>query len=487
LSSRGTVGLNYVKKRGLNEVSVKKFRLGFAPNSFSSLIDHLKNSNFTEEDMLAAGVVAKNERNMYDKFRNRIMFPVFGDSGKVIAFSGRIIEDDNQSPKYMNSPETPIYHKSDVLFNYFFAKKAIYDSKCAILVEGNIDVLSLSANGIENVVAPLGTAVTPQQVVKLWKITDEIIVCFDGDLAGQNASKRMALMVLPMITPRKNIKIACLPNGQDPDSLMRSLGKNYFMKFVKENSSCLALSEFLWINELRDAGLSFNDPDIIPERKSRLEEKLDEITKEIKNDVVSKNFRNFYKNRLFLLGRSSASRKTFSRSKLVDYRANTNLLSYGKILASPNNTENLKNNVINVEKRMFYILAANLELIDKAIQVHSIDIFGINFFSKDASAIMNIFSRAIESNRINDRDFLLDLLEKNDLRDYVLGSSKFVANSIEDNLKYLYSLVLERSIFVLEIEIKELSLRNNNEARRKSLMDELQLLHDRKSEWDSKF
>jgi hypothetical protein len=136
---------------------------------------------------------------------------------------------------------------------------------------------------------------------------------------------------------------------------------------------------------------------------------------------------------------------------------------------------------------MFYILLSNLELIDRAIEVHNIDVFGIDFFSQNASIIINIVCGVIESKKINDRNYLFDLLEKNDFRDYVLGSSKFAGNSIEDNLKYLYSLVLERNIFVLEIEIKELALKNNNEVKRKSLMSELEMLCNKKNDWDNKF
>jgi DNA primase len=473
----------------LDERAIEKFKLGFAPNSFNDLIGHLKKLNFSEEDMITAGVVAKNERSAYDKFRNRVMFPVFGDSGKVIAFTGRVIEED-ALPKYMNSPETPIYHKSDVLFNYFFAKKAIHDSRRAILVEGNLDVLSLCANGIENVVAPMGTAVTSQQLEKLWKITDEIVVCFDGDLAGQNASKRLALIVLSMITPKKNIKIACLPNNQDPDSLIRSLGKNHFIKFIKDGGNCLALSEFLWISELRETGLFPDDVDIIPEQKSKLEARLNEITEEIKNDVVSKNFRNFYRNRLFLLGRSKSTGKVFGRNRLLSLKADANSVDHKITLASansPSSIENLKNSVMSVEKHIFYILTANLELLDRVIQVHGIDVSKINFMSQDANAIIDIFGRAVECGRVADKDFLFDLLEKNDFREYVFGSSKFTGNSIEDNLKYLYSLILERNVFTLEIEIKELALKNNDEKRRKSLMGELESLYSEKSDWDNKF
>ena len=195
------------------------------------------------KDIIKAGVVSLNEKKIYDKFRNRIMFPILDKSGKIIAFSGRVINSSDM-PKYMNSPETPLYHKSDVLFNYFFAKKSIYDKGAAILVEGNIDTITLSVNGIENVVAPMGTAATERQIRELWKITDNIIVCFDGDSAGQKASKRLANLVLPIITASKSIKFVKLPKNQDPDDFIKEYGPIEFENLVKSSDSTINLSEF---------------------------------------------------------------------------------------------------------------------------------------------------------------------------------------------------------------------------------------------------
>ncbi|MDR3079014.1 MAG: DNA primase [Rickettsiales bacterium] len=486
LSPEGGGGLDYVKGRGLGQADMKKFRIGFAPNSYSRLLGHLRDLGFGEEEMLRAGVVAKNERSPFDRFRNRVMFPVFGDSGKVIAFSGRVIEK-GAMPKYMNSPETPLYHKGDVLFNYFFAKRAIVTTRQALLVEGNMDALSLHSRGIENVVSPLGTAVTQQQIDKLWKVADEIIVCFDGDEAGQKASKRLALMVLATIGADKSLRILSLPENRDPDEMIRLSGREYFLDYLRDGKNSMALSEFLWASELREVGLSPDGLALVPEQKNRLEMALDRIIGEIGNRIVRKNFRNFYSNRLFLLGRGKSPGKSGNGGdRALNYRGVTNI-DPGKSTVPPNSIENMKNSIRNIEKYMFYLLIGDLGLVEKIFQNYNVDVFAINFLRPDAAALVGALAEASGECGASDKSSLAAILEKNGLEDYLRGSSGFGVGPGGNGLDHLYSLVLERSALVLEIEIRELALLNNNEERRKVLLRELELLNGRRAALEGKF
>lgn len=479
LENKGKVGLNYILSRGLNIENIKKFRIGFAPNDNNNLIVYLKKFGFTEKQMEKAGVANIGDNGYYDKFRNRIIFPVFDKKGKVIAFTGRVI-DKNKMPKYMNSPETFVYHKSEVLFNYFFAKKSIYDNKKAILVEGNLDAISLSINGIENVVAPMGTAVTTKQIEELWKITDEIIVCLDGDLAGKKASKRVSLLVLPILSATKNIKFVFLPEGQDPDDLMKLLGKNNFINFLKDKNNCLSLSEFIWKNELDELNIDSNKDYITPEQKSNLEVRLQNIVKQINNKFVAKNFEDFYKKQLFFITKFDA------RKKIIKYKDVTEI-NYKKIIAPPNSIENLEKNIIKIEDNIFYLLINQLKLIDKIFQIYNIDILNMNFIGNNSNKLISIFLNIYESNMINDKEFLIKILEKNELKSYIINNNRFNKDSDEKKLKYLYSLILDRNIILLEIEIKELATKNNNEEKRKNIYKELEVLYKKRNDLEYEF
>ena len=472
----GRVGLNYITKRGLTVENIKKFKIGFAPQSFNALIQYLSKCGFNEKQLELAGLVAKNESNYYDKFRNRVMFPVLDKKGRVIAFTGRVV-DKNDIPKYMNSPETLIYHKSDVLFNYFFARKSIYDLKYALLVEGNLDAITLSINGIENVVAPMGTAITVRQIEELWKITDEIIVCLDGDSAGKKASVRLANLVLPNLTPMKNIKFVTLPTDQDPDDFIKNNGKSGFVNYINNKNNCLSLSEFLWKNELDLLNLNLDKKYITPEEKGILETRITEIIKQIQNQLVFRNFENFYKNQIFLISKYSGSKRA------IDYR-NLTKIDYKKDVKPVNSIDLLKQNIENIEKCMFCMIIDYMPLIDQIFQMYNVDIFNIDYISENSNELVDIFLKIYESNKIGNKEILFDILEKNNFNNYIIESNRY--NNILENKKvdYLYSLVLERNINLLEIEVKNLSFENNDEVKRKNIIGELELLQDKKNKLD---
>lgn len=217
----------YLKGRGITDETIKKFGIGFALDNWQGIRSYLKQRGFSEEEILELGLTTKNEKgNIYDRFRNRIIFPVFNVSGRVIGFGGRVLDD--SKPKYLNSPETPIFHKGTNLYGLNLAIKN-NQARTVIMVEGYMDVISLSQQGVTNVVATLGTALTEGQCKLLKRYIDTVIVSFDSDVAGQNATIR-GLEILQK--SGFDLKILQIPSGKDPDEFIRSFGREKFLNLV---------------------------------------------------------------------------------------------------------------------------------------------------------------------------------------------------------------------------------------------------------------
>jgi len=233
--------VKYLKKRGVSGEIAAKYDLGFAPDSFNNVAKQFDQAA-TEEQLIKIGLLKKNDKsNTYDRFRNRIMFPIKDRRGRVIGFGGRVLGD--EVPKYLNSPETPVFHKSDALYGLYEARKAKLTTQSLIVVEGYMDVVALVQHGVENVVATLGTATTTQHIQQLYRCTQEIIFCFDGDRAGREAAWRAAQQTIPLFKDGLEAKFLFLPQGEDPDSLIRSRGKEIFLQYVKDGD---ALSKFIF-------------------------------------------------------------------------------------------------------------------------------------------------------------------------------------------------------------------------------------------------
>jgi DNA primase len=217
----GRAGLDYFRRRGLTPETIKRFRLGFAPDGFEALKSKLAKENIPEGIALESGMLVKNEETgrVYDRFRGRVMFPIMDAKGRVIAFGGRALGD--EKPKYLNSPETPLFHKGRTLYNLNHAQKPARDKNEIIVVEGYMDVIALAEGGFPHAVAPLGTALTEDHIQLLWRFAQEPILCFDGDAAGQKAAARGVERVLPLLKPGLSLRFAWLPQGQDPDDLIR--------------------------------------------------------------------------------------------------------------------------------------------------------------------------------------------------------------------------------------------------------------------------
>ena len=263
----GARGAAYIRARGVDPKMVEHFRLGFAPSGGTALLDALT-PNFPRALLEEAGLVRADEHKTrwYDFFRDRVIFPIADRQDRIIAFGGRIIGDGQ--PKYINSPDTPIFQKGLNLYALNFARKAARDQP-VIVAEGYMDVIALHAAGFTGAVAPLGTALTEEQLLEIWKQSGDPILCFDGDTAGRRAADRAVERALPMIRAGRALRFVTLPRGEDPDSLIRSLGAPEFARFA---AAAKPLSAFLW--ELATEGKPFTTPERVIETQDRLKTRI---------------------------------------------------------------------------------------------------------------------------------------------------------------------------------------------------------------------
>ena len=310
LASRaGAKARGYLADRGLDAATQLKFRLGYATNERFALKEHLGSHGIPVEDMVEAGLlIAGDDIPLpYDRFRDRVMFPIADLRGRVIAFGGRALEKDAQA-KYLNSPETPLFHKGATLYNIATARQAAHDGAPVIAVEGYVDVIAMVSAGFAATVAPLGTALTEDQLTLLWKMADEPVLCFDGDSAGLRAAYRAVKLAMPRLKPGKSLKFALLPQGQDPDDLFRSGGREAIADVI---GAARPLAAMLWARETE--GHQFDTP----ERRAALEARLNEVTAAIGDDSVRKYYRQDFSARLaqfFAAGARRAARQFPARA-----------------------------------------------------------------------------------------------------------------------------------------------------------------------------
>jgi DNA primase len=281
----------YLRERGLTAATQQAFRLGYAPESRNALKEFLAAKGIAKEGIEACGLVRHGPDIpvSYDWFRDRVMFPIPNSKGRIIAFGGRALSPD-QPAKYMNSPDTELFHKGNVLYNFARARKAQGRDGTIIAVEGYMDVIALSQAGFGNAVAPLGTALTENQLELLWRMTGEPVLCFDGDQAGLRAAWRAADLILPTIQPGRTARFALLPEGQDPDDLVRASGPEAFRKVLEE---ALPLADLLWMRETQ--GGVFDTP----ERRAELEKRLRDLTGRIRDEAVRRHYNQAMRERVY--------------------------------------------------------------------------------------------------------------------------------------------------------------------------------------------
>ena len=291
LASRaGAKARGYLADRGLDPATQVKFRLGYGPAERFALKEHLGKEGISTADMVEAGLLVAGEDIPvpYDRFRDRVMFPITDLRGRVIAFGGRALEKDAQA-KYLNSPETPLFHKGATLYNIAAARAAAHKGAPVIAVEGYVDVIAMVTAGFEATVAPLGTALTADQLILLWKMADEPTLCFDGDSAGRRAAYRAVDLALPLIKAGKSLKFASLPEGHDPDDLVRAGGREAISEVI---GAARPLAHVLWMRETEAGGFD------TPERRAAFEARIAEVTAAIGDDSVRKYYRREFGDRL---------------------------------------------------------------------------------------------------------------------------------------------------------------------------------------------
>lgn len=231
---------DYLRNRGLTGEICAQFNMGYAPDAWQALMEHLTAKGATQQQLLQVGLLAENEGRVYDKFRDRIMFPILDRRGRVCGFGGRAMAD--KGPKYLNSPETPVFHKGRELYGLFQARHGGKPEQL-LLVEGYMDVVALSQYGIEGAVAALGTATTEHQVRLLFQTTDNVVCCFDGDRAGRDAAWKALNVMLPQLFAGRQVKFLFMPDGEDPDSMVRKTSATAFQERLKQAEP---LSAFLF-------------------------------------------------------------------------------------------------------------------------------------------------------------------------------------------------------------------------------------------------
>ena len=294
-SPEGRAAYDYLRERGLSDDTIKTYRLGYAPGG-NALKAALAREGIAEEISIEARLLSPGQegRSSFDFFRERVLFPICDARNRPVAFGGRVMG--QGEPKYLNSPETPLFHKGSIVYALAQARKDASDKAEVIVAEGYMDVIAMAEAGIRNAVAPLGTALTEQQIMLLWRIAPEPILCFDGDAAGRKAALRAAERCLPILEPGHSLRFALLPAGKDPDDLIKSDGPEA-MRAVLDDT--ISLSEIMWrkLTESRTIDT--------PERRAALEKDAEDLASEIKNASVQNHYRRLLREKTYDLFRQS--------------------------------------------------------------------------------------------------------------------------------------------------------------------------------------
>jgi DNA primase len=291
----GSPGAGYFQRRGLTSETIQRFRLGFAADSRVALKNHLAKLEIPEALSIEAGMLIKPEDGgpTYDRFRNRVIFPIADTKGRIVAFGGRVLGD--EKPKYLNSPETPLFSKGRQLYNMNFAQKAARDVNEVIVVEGYMDVIALAQAGFPQVVAPLGTALTEEQIEVLWRLAPEPILCFDGDEAGQKAAAKVAERVLPILKPGLSLNFINLVNEEsggkeDPDSFLKKHSPGEFRAYLDARKT--PLSGILWTILRKERLLD------TPERRAGFRSDINHLTNLIADRPTREEYRGHFQGML---------------------------------------------------------------------------------------------------------------------------------------------------------------------------------------------
>ncbi len=394
----------YLDRRQISATSRATFRIGYAPPDRHGLRDHLAAKGAAVETMIEAGLLIHGEDIAvpYDRFRNRVMFPICDRSGRVIAFGGRALEADAQA-KYLNSPETSLFHKGATLYNLHNARMAAHSAGTVIVVEGYIDVIALAAAGFSHTVAPLGTALTAEQCALLWRMAEEPILCFDGDKAGRKAAYRAVDTALPLIGAGRTLRFVLLPDGQDPDELLRSGGAGAMAQAL---DTPLPLVDLLWMRETEGAILD------TPERRAALERRLRDVASQIGDETLRRYYAQELSSRLADLlgppGERTARRRDFQprgRRQSGPATFDAGPVRISPALANSPLFRGVKSAIGPRDALILLILMNHPEL----VPAHLEEIAGLEFASPEAAALRDAILRWAEA---GERPTLAQALEE---------------------------------------------------------------------------
>ena len=365
---------DYLKNRSLGKNEVKKFKIGYIEKK-PKFFGKLKNQ-FSEQALIESGLFYLDEKKKkyVERFRGRLIFPINNISGKPIALGGRIIEDADYFAKYINSPETNFFKKGSNIYNLDLARKLSNKLNHIFLVEGYMDVIGLSKNGIENVVANLGTSLTDKQILTLNQFFDDIIICFDGDESGYKAALRAAENSIKELKPEKQISFLFLPDKEDPDSFVNKKGKNYFLDFTKKNK--LEIHQFIFSHYKKQTE---NDPSSL----ATFEKKLRSIANTIKDNYIKKYVLEYFLEKIAELTPHSNFNKKFNLKKV-------------KSLESTKKHFNESQSITGVELKEFsllYLVLNNLKLLQ--LNIHLIE--NIKLFTKVNIQIFELIKEKLKS------------------------------------------------------------------------------------------
>jgi len=437
--------LKYLSNRGINKDIIMEYKIGYAIDSFSALNDYLLGKGLSNDEILLTGLIIKSDKkknSFYDRYRDRIIFPITNTYGKIVGFGGRVINEDNK-PKYMNSPETEIFHKGNLLYNYSNIKSPIKEIKNLVVVEGYMDAISLCAKGFKNVVAPLGTAMTERQLSLIWGLVDSPIICFDGDKAGKNAAERVIELAVPNLKPGKNIRFINLNDGLDPDDYV---SKNGIKSFFNLAEASTPLNEQIWKNYLKRADI------LTPEGKANLEKELRLILMQIDDKNIRKHYGLYFKeamNNVFYDDRNPSIRydkknklNSFDKIKIRDSKVGS-----GEIIPSGLETLLVSGILIYPE-----ILENHIESFESSVIDHKL-------LNQIRDEIIEFLSKGITYNLEEIKDYI-DRNYSEILIKELKFSKKYWSNYKNSTIETISSIWVE--IFEDDQHIKSLDIEINN-------------------------
>lgn len=455
--------INYLHNRHLSQQQIEHFSVGYAPGN-GSLIDFFNSKSIPIKDLVKAGLISKREDgSVYEIFNKRIIFPIFNTYNKIIGFGGRVL--DNSLPKYINSPETILFKKSDHMYGENFATSDIYKNNYAILVEGFLDVIALHKANFNSAVSSLGTACSEKHLQKLWKLCNEIVICLDGDEAGTRASARLIKLALPHIKYDKTISFITLPNGADPDDIINKDGGKTFQILLQKRT---ILSQKIWENEYLGKDIS------TAEAKAELEVKLLQYSTQIEDKILSINFKRYFKQQIwnYLVRGKNKSQST------KKYDINNEVLSL-----------NDYSEYYIIEQSLCYLLIHHPEILSNQ-QIR--DFFLTNTLHvEDFNDLKDWFCEEFLNDQCESltRDKIVQKLESSRFKDVFLlisqSNSLFVdssfLNSKVDN-KYLLFDWLSKKYYLLllqdEFNVKINAAQNDNtQIQALSYIEEIQKIH----------